>query len=154
MYDLWESLLLESEIESQVNRRKKKHLTNKLIISYLFQKALKKVACVMEKQISVPLTNFRIYQTFQLIINKEHRRDFDEILKNSREIVEQVQDEYSKIYDNQGVTHDYHVAHNEYILELTGLNSLYSKYQYNILPQLLKVRNFIFSKIKSKICLL
>jgi hypothetical protein len=144
MYDLWESILLESEIESQVNRRRKKqNLTNKLIIISHF-KALKKVACVMEKQISVPLTNFRTYQTFQLTINKEHRRDFDEILKNSREIVEQVQDEYSKKYDNQGVTHDYHVAHNEYILELTGLNSLYAKYQYNILPQLLKVRNFIF----------
>jgi len=146
MYDLWESLLLESEIESQVNRRKKKHLTNKLIISYLFQKALKKVACVMEKQICIPLKDFRTYQTFQLTTNKEHRREFDEILKNSREIVEDAHDEYSKVYNNHGVTHDYHAAHNEYILELAGLNNLYSKYQYNILPQLLQVRKFFSIK--------
>ncbi len=28
MYDLWESLLLESELESQVNRKKRKYFNN------------------------------------------------------------------------------------------------------------------------------
>ncbi len=103
------------------------------------------MASVVEKEICRPLTNFRINKTFQLNINKEHRQDFDEILKQSQEIVHEIQDEYSNVYENKGVTADYHVAHNEYILELTGLNSLYSKYKYNILPQLLQVKeSFIY----------
>ena len=37
------------------------------------------------------------------------------------------------------MTPDFHRAHNQYVLELTGVNSLLSKYQYHILPQLLQV---------------
>ncbi|CAF4406459.1 unnamed protein product, partial [Rotaria sp. Silwood2] len=117
MYDLWESLLLESEIESQ---------------------SLKKVASVMEKEICGQLTNCITNQTLQLKLNKEHRRDLDEILEKSHEYVQELQEDYSKIFNTQGVTSDFDLAHNEYIFELAGVNSLYSKYQYNILPDLLQ----------------
>jgi hypothetical protein len=99
----------------------------------------------MEKEICRPLTIFRIDKNMQLMINKEHRHDLDEILEESHKIVHEAQDEYSKIYDNLGVSPDCHFAHNEYILELTGVNSLYSKYQLNILPQLLQVKSFFSS---------
>jgi hypothetical protein len=99
----------------------------------------------MEKEICQPLINFRNHKTLQLTLNKEHRRDFDEIISTSQEIVQEIQDDYSKIYNDKGVTIDYHAAHNEYLLELTGMNSLYSKYQYNILPQLLQVKIFFLN---------
>ena len=38
-----------------------------------------------------------------------------------------------------GVSPEFHRAHNRYVLELTGINSLLSEYQYHILPQLLQV---------------
>ncbi|UJR09808.1 hypothetical protein I4U23_014034 [Adineta vaga] len=117
MYDLWESLLLETEIESQ---------------------SLKKVACIMEKNICAPLSCFIINKTLQLSINKEHRRDFDKIIEQGHANVTQIQEEYAKIYQTQGVTPAFDLIHNEYILELVGTNSFYSKYQYNILPQLLQ----------------
>ncbi|CAF1223630.1 unnamed protein product [Rotaria sp. Silwood1] len=117
MYDLWESLLLESEIESQ---------------------SLKKVACIMEKEICGQLTNCVMNKTLQLTLNKEYRHDLDEILEKSHEYVQELQEEYSKIFNNQGVTSDIDLAHNEYVLELAGVNGLYSKYQYNILPELLQ----------------
>jgi len=34
MYDLWESLLLESELESQVNRKKRKEKKRKYFNNY------------------------------------------------------------------------------------------------------------------------
>ncbi len=37
------------------------------------------------------------------------------------------------------MTPEFHRAHNLYVIELTGVNSLLSKYQYHILPQLLQV---------------
>jgi hypothetical protein len=37
------------------------------------------------------------------------------------------------------VTPEFHRAHNLYVIELTGVNSLLSKYQYHILPELLQV---------------
>ncbi|CAF1352372.1 unnamed protein product [Rotaria sordida] len=117
MYDLWESLLLESEIESQ---------------------SLKKVACIMEKKISGQLTNCITTKNLQLTFNKEHRRDFNEILEKGHEFVRESQDEYFKIFNTEGVTSDFDLAHNQYIFELAGVNSLYSKYQYNILPELLQ----------------
>lgn len=97
----------------------------------------------MEKQICQSLINLQIQKILQSNLNKEHRQDFDEILSTSHDIVHDIQGEYTKIYNNNGVTTDYHVAHNDYLLELTGMNSLYSKYQYNILPQFLQVKIFI-----------
>jgi hypothetical protein len=44
----------------------------------------------MEKNLSGPLTSFITNKTLQLSINKEHRRDLDEILEKSREIVQEV----------------------------------------------------------------
>ena len=38
------------------------------------------------------------------------------------------------------MTPEFHRAHNLYVIELTGVNSLLSKYQYHVLPQLLQVR--------------
>ena len=99
----------------------------------------------MTREICGPLTDFRTKKTLQLAMNKEHRRDLDEILNEGHQIVHEAHDEYSRIYDNQGVSPDYHHAHNEYILELTGVNSLYSKYQMHILPQLLQVRILFLS---------
>ncbi|UJR36286.1 hypothetical protein I4U23_029015 [Adineta vaga] len=117
MYDLWESLLLESELESQ---------------------SLKKMACLMEKEICGPLGCFIINKNIQLSINKQHRRDLNEIVDKSHDIVHELQEEYARIYDESGVTPEFHRAHNSYILELTGVNSLLSKYQYHVLPQLLQ----------------
>jgi hypothetical protein len=111
-----------------------------IIFLNIYLKALKKVACAMEKQICEPLRSFRTNKTLELTIYKQQRRDFNDILEKSREIVQKVQDDYSKIYDAQGVTPNYHAAHNEYILELIGVNSLYSKYRYSILPELLQVK--------------
>ncbi len=101
----------------------------------------------MEKQICFPLTNYRINQTFQLNINQKHHQDLHEILEDSHEIVREAQNEYSKLYNNQGVSPDSHCAHNEYLLELAGVNSLYSKYQFMILPQLLQVKKHLFDSI-------
>ncbi|CAF1008539.1 unnamed protein product [Adineta steineri] len=117
MYDLWESLLLESELESQ---------------------SLKKMACLMEKEICIPLGSFITSKSVQLSINKQHRSDLNEILEKSHEIVRELQEEYAKTYNDSGVTPEFHRAHNLYVLELTGVNSLLSKYQYHILPQLLQ----------------
>ncbi|CAF1684359.1 unnamed protein product, partial [Adineta ricciae] len=117
MYDLWESLLLETDIESQ---------------------SLKKVACVLEKNIYAPLTSFIITKTLQLNIHKEHRRDFHQILEYGHQSVEQIRNEYADIYNKEGVTPGFDLLHNEYILELTAVNSLYSKYQQSISPQLLQ----------------
>jgi hypothetical protein len=44
----------------------------------------------MEKEICGPLSSFIINKSLQISINKEHRRDFDEILTQSHEIVHQV----------------------------------------------------------------
>ncbi|CAF2070031.1 unnamed protein product, partial [Rotaria magnacalcarata] len=49
-----------------------------------------------------------------------------------------LQEEYSKAYNDSGVTPEFHWAHNQYLIELVGVNSLLSKYQYHILPQLLQ----------------
>ncbi|CAF3809547.1 unnamed protein product [Rotaria magnacalcarata] len=69
MYDLWESLLLESELESQ---------------------SVKKMACLMEKEICAPLTSFVTNKNVELTINKQHRRDLNDILERSHEIVQEV----------------------------------------------------------------
>ncbi|CAF0922143.1 unnamed protein product [Rotaria sp. Silwood1] len=117
MYDLWESLLLESELESQ---------------------SLKKMACLMEKEICTPLASFITNKSVELSINKQHRCDLHEILETSHDIVEELQEEYAKIYSDTGVTPEFHCAHNQYIIELVGVNGLLSKYQYHVLPQLLQ----------------
>ncbi|CAM4758221.1 unnamed protein product [Rotaria magnacalcarata] len=117
MYDIWESLLLESEIEAQ---------------------SLQQVACVMEQQIYGQLTNFINNKTLQLSIYKDNRRDLDEILSKGHTFVNELQNEYAEVYNTDGVTTDADVIHNEYMLELTGVNSLYAKYQHNILPELLQ----------------
>jgi len=128
-----------------MRKNKKDRLSIKIIYFHFFLKSLKNMACVMEKQICLPLTNFRTNKTFELNINQKHYQDFHEILEDSHEIVREAQNEYSKVYNNQGVTPDFHFAHNEYLLELAGANSLYSKYQHTILPQLLQVKIFIRS---------
>lgn len=97
----------------------------------------------MEKQICLPLTHYRQNQTFQLNINQRHHRDLQKILEDSHHIIREAQNEYSKVYNTQGVSPDYHCAHNEYLLELSGVNSLYSKYKYMILPQLIQVKILI-----------
>ncbi|CAF1527991.1 unnamed protein product [Adineta ricciae] len=117
MYDLWESLLLETELESQ---------------------ALKKMACLMEKEIAGQLGCFTTSKSIQLSINKQCRNDLNDIVNKSHEIVQKLQEDYAKIYEECGVTPDFHCAHNSYVLELTGVNSLRSKYQYHVLPQLLQ----------------
>ena len=71
---------------------------------------------------------------------KDQHHSFDEILTESRRMIQDVQTDYSKIYESQGVSPDYHRAHNEYVLELTGTNTLYGRYQSEILPQLLQVK--------------
>jgi hypothetical protein len=152
------------------------------------------MACLLEKEICVPTEAFTRHQTRQLLINKAHRCDFDEILSTSHEILHDVsvksefyerhrretisnmisikltivliscerlqtivwhiierrvyfwfkfQKDYALIYDQQGVNCDFHVAHNDYLIELSGINSLLSKYQYHTLPQLLQVRKSI-----------
>lgn len=122
MYDLWESLLLESEIESQ---------------------SLKKVSSVMAKKISFPLRNFRQEKLSRLKTIKDQQRDLEDILAESHRMIQDVQTNYSKIYENQGVSPDYHCAHNEYVLELAGTNTLYAKYQSEILPQYLQVKEML-----------
>ncbi|CAF2400060.1 unnamed protein product [Rotaria sp. Silwood2] len=117
MYDLWESLLLESELESQ---------------------SLKKMACLMEKEICTPLASFITNKSVELSINKQHRSDLHEILETSHNIVQELQKEYAKIYSDSGVTPEFHRAHNQYVIELVGVNGLLSKYQYHVLPQLLQ----------------
>ena len=56
----------------------------------------------------------------------------------------QLKDEYFKVFDSCGVTCDFDLIRNQYVLELAGINSLYSKYQFNILPDFLRVK-FIIS---------
>jgi hypothetical protein len=53
-------------------------------------KSLKKMACLMEKEICTPLESFTTAKTRQLAINREHRRDLDELLKTSHEILQEV----------------------------------------------------------------
>lgn len=48
------------------------------------------MACLMEKEISGPLTNFINQKNIQLTINKQHRHDLDDILRISHEIVQDV----------------------------------------------------------------
>ncbi len=48
------------------------------------------MACLMEKEICTPLGSFIRKKSVQLSINKQHRADLDEILGNSREIVQDV----------------------------------------------------------------
>ncbi|CAF1421947.1 unnamed protein product [Adineta steineri] len=117
MYDLWESLLLETDIESQ---------------------SLKKVSCIMEKNIYGPLSSFVTNKSLQLTINREHRRDLDKITEKGHEMVKELKEEYSKIYNTHGATSDFDLIHNEYFLEIVGVNGLYSKYNQKILPQLLQ----------------
>lgn len=141
MYDIWESLLLESEIESQVIKIIIKQVVEKkkkCLIIY-FSKSLKRVASVMETQVSQPLGHFRTIKSLQLNINKQQRADLEEILRQGQEIVREKQDNYFDIYNKRGVSSEYYFTHNEYLLELCGMNSFYSKYQYNILPHLLQV---------------
>lgn len=136
MYDLWESLLLESDIESQVIIFL--HLRSITLPCLPFQ-SLKKVSAVMQKKISHPMRHFRLEKLSQLQINADQHRDFDEILSEGHRMIQDVQNDYSKIYDTQGVSPDYHRVHNEYVLELTGVNTLYSRYQSEILPKILQV---------------
>ncbi|CAF3572491.1 unnamed protein product [Rotaria socialis] len=117
MYDIWESLLLESEIEAQ---------------------SLQKVAHVMEQLIYRKLATCINNKALQLSIYKDNRRDLDEILSKGHEFVKELQNKYAAVYNTAGVTVDADVFHNEYMLELVGVNSLYSKYKYNILPELLQ----------------
>ncbi len=88
MYDLWESLLLESELESQVNWGEK-HLVNSYLILFIEQ-SLKKMACSMEKEICGPLGSFITNRSIQLSINRQHRTDLNEILEKSHDIVKEV----------------------------------------------------------------
>ncbi|CAF0940712.1 unnamed protein product [Rotaria sordida] len=117
MYDLWESLLLESELESQ---------------------SLKKMACLMEKEICTPLASFITNKSVELSVNRQHRCDLHEILETSHAIVQDLQEGYATIYNDSGVTPEFHHAHNQYVIELVGANGLLSKYQYYVLPQLLQ----------------
>lgn len=94
----------------------------------------------MQKKISHPMRDFRLEKLALLKITADQHRDLDEILSDSRRMIQDVQNDYSKIYDTQGVSPDYHRLHNEYVLELAGVNTLYSRYQSEILPQILQVR--------------
>ena len=51
--------------------------------------------------------------------------------------------EYFKVFDSQDATCDFDLIHNQYVLELAGINSLYWKYQFNILPDFLRVKIII-----------
>ena len=44
----------------------------------------------MEKEICRPLSSFVINKTLQLSINKEYRRDLDNIIGRSHEIIQEV----------------------------------------------------------------
>ncbi len=48
------------------------------------------MACLMEKEICGPLGSFIINKNAQLLINKQHRQDLDDILGKSREMVQDV----------------------------------------------------------------
>lgn len=48
------------------------------------------MACLMEKEICGPLGSFITNKSVQLSINKQHRKDLDDILGKSREIVHDV----------------------------------------------------------------
>jgi hypothetical protein len=48
------------------------------------------MACLMEKEICGPLGSFITNKNVQLMINKQHRTDLDEILSKSHAIVQDV----------------------------------------------------------------
>ena len=47
----------------------------------------------MEKEICGPLGSLMTNKSVQLSINKHHRRDFDEILEKSHEIIQEVSED-------------------------------------------------------------
>jgi hypothetical protein len=59
------------------------------------------MACLLEKEICVPLGSFITNKSVQLSINKHHRRDLNEILEKSHEIVQDVsKDVFSSKFNN------------------------------------------------------
>ncbi len=48
------------------------------------------MACLMEKEISAPLSSFITNKSIELCINKQHRSDLNEILEKTHDIVHNV----------------------------------------------------------------
>jgi hypothetical protein len=55
----------------------------------------------MEKQICEQLTSFMTNKTREININKEHRRDLDDILQKSHEFVHEVYEKLSISFFNR-----------------------------------------------------
>ncbi|CAF0992853.1 unnamed protein product, partial [Didymodactylos carnosus] len=116
MYDLWESLLIETELESQ---------------------SLKNLAYSMDKHISLPLNNLVLNKNLQLSNNIQQRQTFEAIMEKGHEIVDCIRQEYMKAFETYGLTPNFYTARNDYIIELVGFNTMLSKHHYNILPSVL-----------------
>ncbi|CAF1141887.1 unnamed protein product, partial [Didymodactylos carnosus] len=100
--------------------------------------SLQNLAFSMDKHISMPLSILIHNKNLQLSTNIQHRQDFEDVLKKGHEIVEYTKQEYMKTFETSGPTPIFYAAHNDYIIELTGVNGMLSKYHYSILPSLLQ----------------
>ncbi|ODM97941.1 F-BAR and double SH3 domains protein 1, partial [Orchesella cincta] len=127
MFQIWETLLQEVEIDSQAHSD---------------------ISASLARQVARPL----LEKTFCLKIQSRkvfaHRESFETVLSKTEALLSKAYRDYSdacmqhiQMCSNQSLA-QYYEAHNAYIQQLRGTNSMLKEYHSETLPALLQVRFF------------
>ncbi|CAL4117984.1 unnamed protein product, partial [Meganyctiphanes norvegica] len=123
MFQAWESLLQEVEVDSQIHSD---------------------VAATLARQVSRPLIEKTFYRKIQSRKVFTHREGFDSILTRTEEMLKKCRREYNEAYVAHSRTQSnaslaaYFDAHNAYVQQLHATNGMLTEYHHTSLPSLME----------------
>ncbi|XP_066950483.1 SH3 and cysteine-rich domain-containing protein isoform X20 [Macrobrachium rosenbergii] len=134
MFDVWESLLQEVEVDSQIHAD---------------------VAGTLNRQISRPLIEKTFYRKIQSRKVFTHRESFDTILLKTEDMLNKCRRDYSDAYlahyrtQTNASLAAYFDAHNAYVQQLHATNGMLQEYNRSTLPTLLEELEAVYLDVST-----
>lgn len=134
MFQAWETLLQEVEVDSQIHSD---------------------VAGTLNRQVSRPLIEKTFYRKIQSRKVFTHRESFDTILAKTEDMLKKCRRDYSEAYQshcrsqNNASLANYFDAHNAYIQQLHATNGMLQEYHNTTLPALLEELETVYLDVSS-----